>query len=103
MNKRTAEILEINAEFTVILHDGQREVRRYNHFSTRKDAEFHANRWVKEGRYLIDCGNGQFKPKVCADKKCRKTFVPKKEHAKYCSKRCGDRVRHERAYKPRAG
>jgi len=98
MPKRTAEIMELNGEFTVILHDGKREVRRDNHLPKRSDALWHANRWVKEGRYIIGAGR-QFKPKECADKKCGKVFVPKRKHGEYCSRRCGDRVRHERAYK----
>lgn len=102
MSKRTAEIVEIKGEFTVVIWDGKREVDRFNHLPKRSNAEFHANRWVKEGRRLIGVGS-RFKPRTCADKKCKEQFVPKKQHGKYCSKKCGDRVRHERSYKRKVG
>lgn len=38
------------------------------------------------------------KPKKCARKECGKKFKPKKKHAKYCSRQCGDAVRAKRYY-----
>lgn len=102
MAKRTAEIMEIKDKFTLVLYSGQEEVTRTNFLSKRADAEFHANRWMKEGRYLLST-EPKLKPRTCADKKCQEEFVPKKKHGKYCSKQCGDRVRHERSYKRQVG